>query len=434
MFKRRDVLALPMLTAVPLAGRALAAPLVDPVAAVDPFIGTGGHAHTYPGATAPFGAVQLGPDTNVAGWDASSGYHHDDPTIMGFSHTHLSGTGCGDMLDVLVVPRSGPVPLDPGRAQRPVAGYHSRFDRLSRALDPGAGLTSDRGYRSRFDHASERAEPGYYRVVLDDAGVEAELTATVRAGLHRYRFVTGAQAHVLIDWAHGARDAERDPDYGPTKITEAWLELREGAVLVGGRRVHQWADGRLIHFAMKFSRPPLSHVFTTNDQAVPAGQARIDGAQLKCAFDFGTDHDAPLLIKVGISGVDVEGALRNLDADIPGWDFDAVRRAASLAWRDELGRVAISGGDARLRRIFTTALYHCFLAPTVFSDGDGRYRGMDSAVHAIAPGEENYSAYSLWDTYRAIGPLFSLIQPDRAAKMIRNLIRMTEESPYGPPI
>jgi predicted alpha-1,2-mannosidase len=435
MFKRRDVLALPAIAAVPIA--AAAAPPIrrdaDPLATVDPFIGTGGHGHTYPGATVPFGAVQLGPDTNVAGWDASSGYHYDDPTIMGFSHTHLSGTGCGDMLDLLVVPRSGPVPLDPGRAQRPVAGYHSRFDRLPAALSRGQGLTAERGYRSRFDHASERAEPGYYRVMLDDAGVDAELTATARAGLHRYRFVAGAAAHLLIDWAHGARDADRDPDYGPTRITEAWLELRDDGVLVGGRRVHQWADGRLIHFAMRFSAPPLSRTFFSNDRAVPADQARIDGEQLKCMLAFG-QIDGPLLVKVGLSGVDVAGALRNLDADIPGWDFDAVRSAANADWNAELGRIAIVGGDARQRRIFTTALYHCCLAPTVFSDIDRRYRGMDSVIHTLTPGEDNFSTYSLWDTYRAIGPLFSLIQPERAPQMVRNLIRMAEESPYGPPI
>jgi predicted alpha-1,2-mannosidase len=434
MFNRRDVLAMPVLAA-PLAGIAATVPGgSEPVGAVDPFIGTGGHGHTYPGATVPFGAVQLSPDTNVAGWDASSGYHYADPTIMGFSHTHLSGTGCGDMLDVLVVPRSGPIPLDPGESQRPVAGYHSRFDRTNRALQPGEGLTADRGYRSKFDHASEHAEPGYYRVVLDDAGVAAELTATVRAGLHRYRFVAGGQAHVLIDWAHGARDADHDPDYGPTRISEAWLDMRADGTLLGGRRVHGWADGRLIHFAMKFSEQPQGVTFYSNDHAVADAHHGVTGAQLKCALDFGALGDRVLLVKVGLSAVDAEGALRNLDAEIPAWDFDGVRRAASEAWNQELGRIAVTGGDARQRRIFSTALYHSFVAPTVFSDVDGRYRGMDSAIHTLEPREENFSTYSLWDIYRAVGPLFSLVQPERSTKMIRNLIRMTEESPYGPPI
>jgi predicted alpha-1,2-mannosidase len=434
MFNRRDVLAIPVLAA-PLAGIAATVPGgSEPVGAVDPFIGTGGHGHTYPGATVPFGAVQLSPDTNVAGWDASSGYHYADPTIMGFSHTHLSGTGCGDMLDVLVVPRSGPIPLDPGESQRPVAGYHSRFDRTNRALQPGEGLTADRGYRSRFDHASEHAEPGYYRVVLDDAGVAAELTATVRAGLHRYRFVAGGQAHLLIDWAHGARDADHDPDYGPTRISEAWLEMRADGTLLGGRRVHGWADGRLIHFAMKFSEQLQSVTFYSNDHAVADAHPGVTGAQLKCALDFGALGDRPLLVKVGLSAVDAEGALRNLDAEIPAWDFDGVRRAATEAWNQELGRIAVTGADARQRRIFSTALYHSFVAPTVFSDVDGRYRGMDSAIHTLAPREENFSTFSLWDIYRAIGPLFSLVQPERSTRMIRNLIRMTEESPYGPPI
>ena len=396
---------------------------------VDPFIGTGGHGHTYPGASVPFGMVQLSPDTNDMGWDASSGYHHDDPTIMGFSHTHLSGTGVGDMLDLLVVPATGPIRLDPGAPQRPESGYRSRYDRTQEGLTPGRLDPSALGYRSRFDHADEQASPGYYRVRLKDSGVEAELTATARAGLHRYRFPAGRPAHILIDFSHGSRNSDRER----TNISEAFLEWRDGT-LVGGRRVHQWADGRQIYFALEVSQPPKAVRFHANDRALDVDAIRAEGAQLKCVLDYGETLGGPLLVRAGISGVDVEGALRNLRAELPAWDFDGTRAAARQTWESELSRAVIAGASEADRRIFYTALYHTLLAPTLFSDFDGRYRGMDSAIHTLPAGEANFSTYSLWDTYRALNPLFTLMNPQRAGQMARGLVRMAEESPSGPPI
>jgi len=402
---------------------------IDPCSLVDPFIGTGGHGHTYPGASLPFGMVQLSPDTNNQTWDASSGYHHDDPTIMGFSHTHLSGTGVGDMLDVLVVPATGVVRLDPGASQRPEAGYHSRYDRTPQGLTPGRLDLSALGYRSRFDHADEKASPGYYRVRLKDSGVEAELTATMRAGLHRYRFPTEAPAHLLIDFSHGSREGDRDR----SRVSEALLEWRDG-MLVGGRRVHQWADGRQIYFALEVSQAPRAVRLYSNDQPLDPDAVRAEGAQLKCVLDYGDTLSGPLLVRVGISGVDVEGAIRNLRAELPGWDFDGTHAAARRAWQEELSRAVISGGDEADRQIFYTALYHTLLAPTLFSDFDGRYRGMDTAIHRLPDGEANFSTYSLWDTYRALSPLFTLMHPKRAGQMAQGLVRMAAESPAGPPI
>ncbi|MEA1673156.1 GH92 family glycosyl hydrolase [Nitrospirillum sp. BR 11163] len=376
---------------------------------VDPFIGTGGHGHTYPGATVPFGMVQLSPDTNTAGWDACSGYHIQDPTILGFSHTHLSGTGVGDMLDVLVVPRVGPVRLDPGTPENP-----------------------EEGYRARFDHADEQATPGYYRVRLKDSGIEAELTATARAGLHRYRFPQTAGAHLLIDFAHGFQD----PAGSVTRVTGASLRVVGKDTLVGGRHVHQWGQGRVIYFALKLSRPFAGARLYSNDHAMPEGAVEVEGAALKCVLDLPDASAAPLLVKVGLSAVDIDGALRNLDAEIPGWDFDGVRAAAVAAWEAELGRLAVTKrGDAADLKIFYTALYHALLAPTLFSDVDGRYRAMDSTVRQLPAGANNYSTYSLWDTYRALHPLFTLAQPpSRVGDIVGGLVRMAEESPAGPPV
>lgn len=412
MLTRRELLGATVLTALggldtPLAAARPHHPEADedPCLYVDPFIGTGGHGHTYPGATVPFGMVQLSPDTDVTRWDSCSGYHHDDGSILGFSHTHLSGTGAADMLDVLVVPAVGPVRLQPGTL-----------------ADPG------NGYRSRFDRASEHASPGYYRVSLTDAGVDAELTATARAGLHRYHFTRPGAAHLLIDWCHGMHAPGE-----VTRITEASLRVVGNDMVVGGRRVHQWADGRVIYFALKVSRPfARADLYARSDELQPGQE--VTGSLLKCVLHYPDPGAQPLLVKVGISSVDIDGAIRNLDMEIPGWDFEAVQAAARSAWQRELSCVSIRGASEADRRIFYTALYHAMLAPTLFSDVDGRYRGMDTAIHRLPEGVHNYSTYSLWDTYRAVHPLFTLLKPERVPDLLGCLVRMAQESPIGPPI
>jgi len=399
---------------------------------VDVFVGTGGHGHTYPGATMPFGMVQLSPDTNDTGWDASSGYHQDDGSIMGFSHTHLSGTGASDMLDVLVMPAQGEVLLQPGARGLPDENYRSRYDGAvaEKRLAPGTVAHPGHGYRSRYERASEQAQPGYYRVHLSDHDILAELTATQRAGLHRYTFQKAGAGHLLVDFAHGYHDSADVP----TKVTDAELHLVGNDTLVGGRRVHQWANGRHIYFAMKVSRPFSRAELYSDDKPVPGDAKQAKGTSLKVALHFDDASSAPLLVKVGISAVDIDGAMRNLDAEIPAWDFDGVQRAAAAAWERELGRIRARSSSDEVMRTFYSALYHTMLAPTLFSDVDGRYRGMDLAVHQLPKGQHNYSTYSLWDTYRALHPLFTLYQPERVPDLVNGLVRMSLESPAGPPV
>ncbi|TCV93179.1 putative alpha-1,2-mannosidase [Luteibacter rhizovicinus] len=397
---------------------------------VNVFVGTGGHGHTYPGATRPFGMVQLSPDTYNAQWDGSSGYHQGDGSIMGFSHTHLSGTGASDMLDVLVMPSMGPVRLQPGDRDFDGVNYVSRFD----GARPGAGeqpkgfKTGIKGYRSHY--TGEHAQPGYYRAQLTAHDILAELTATLRAGIHRYTFAKDGDAHLLIDMTHGFQDDMETP----TKVSDVELKLVGNDTLVGGRRVYQWASGRVIYFAMKVSRPIASATLYENDKALAKGTRSAKGDHLKAALHFDKASSEPLLVKVGISGVDIEGAMRNLDGEIPGWDFDGVRADAEAEWERELSRIQIASSSDKIKRTFYSSLYHTMLAPTVFSDIDGRYRGMDRAVHTLPEGRHNYSTYSLWDTYRAEHPLFTLYQSERVPDLVDGLVRLAVESPSGAPV
>ncbi|MDP1027650.1 GH92 family glycosyl hydrolase [Sphingomonas sp. KR1UV-12] len=372
------------------------------VARPDLFVGTGGDGHTYPGATLPFGMVQLSPDTDVERWATCSGYHHGDGSIMGFSHTHLSGTGIGDMLDVLVVPTRGPVKLLPGPLADPNAGYRQRY-------------------------SDEVAEPGYYRVALE-SGVRAELTATERTGWHRYRFPPGP-AHILIDLSHLILDKS---DAAPL-IDEAHLAIGEDGTITGARRVHRWAKGRRIHFALQLSREPSRVVFYGDgDAEQPAGAKTVSGRRVKAVLHFDEAAGAPIVLRCGISAVDVVGAAANLRAEGGHWDFDRVRRAAQGRWADALDAIRVTGGTPDQRTIMASALYHAQLAPTLFSDTDGRYVGLDRAVSRVPAGGAAYSTYSLWDTYRAVHPLLTLIAPARVKSLVDDMIRQTAQSPYGP--
>jgi len=400
---------------------------------VDVFVGTGGHGHTYPGASMPYGMVQLSPDTNDAGWDACSGYHQADGSIMGFSHTHLSGTGASDMLDVLVMPAQGEVLLQPGGRGLPDENYRSRFDGMASTkplLSADAKAVPGRGYRSRYDRASEQARPGYYRVHLTDHNILAELSATLRAGLHRYTFHGKGKGHLLVDLAHGYHDGAKTP----AAVSDAQLRVVGNDTLVGGRRVHQWANGRHIYFAMKLSRPFSRATLYSEDAALPDGTGEAHGTHLKAALHIDDVAHGPLLVKVGISAVDIEGALKNLDEEISGWDFEHVQKAAAESWEQELSRIRIESTSPAIQRTFYSSLYHTMLAPTLFSDVDGRYRGMDLAIHQLPAGQNNYSTYSLWDTYRALHPLLTLFQPARVPDLVNGLVRMAAESPDGPPV
>lgn len=407
MFSRRAFLgasaALSVLPSASFAGAAGYNPCDD----VDPFVGTGGHGHTFPGATLPFGMVQLSPDTSNQGWDSCSGYHQKDGSIMGFSHTHLSGTGCADLLDLLVVPRTGKILLDPGTIDAP-----------------------ETGYRSRYDRKSEYATPGYYRVHLTDSRVLAELTATLRAGLHRYTFPAGEEGHLLIDWSHSNLNWWQKP-VKPI-IDNASLRVIGNDTLVGRRQVSQWAKGRWIYFALKVSRPfRMATLYTGN---APVHGSAVEGRYLKCVLKFPDAGKAPLLVRAGISGVDIDGALKNLEAELPDYNFERVRKNARAAWSKALSAVNADSADTDIRKVFYTAQYHMMLAPNTYSDVDGRYRGMDGAVHQLGAGEVNYTTFSLWDTFRASHPFFILTDNPRVPDMMRSLIRMGQESPSGPPI
>ena len=365
-------------------------------------IGTGGHGHTYPGASVPFGAVQLSPDTYTKGWDWCSGYYTTDTSIMGFSHTHLSGTGCGDLLDVLLMPNVGAVKLDPGTRENP-----------------------ELGYRSRYSHDDEHAEPGYYSVLLKDPQVHAELTATERTGLHRYTFPASEESHFILDFAHSYDDPSNP-------VTDADLEIVGEDMLTGGRTVHSWAPGRRIYFAAQFSKPFAKTQLIADDS--PSDTKKVSGKQLKAVLHYKTTANQQILVRVGISGVSAANALKNLRAEQPGWDFEATRHAAKAKWQQELSRIRIETNDTKQREIFYTSLYHMMLAPTLFDDVDGTYCGMDGQTHTLAAGEHNYSTYSLWDTFRALHPAFTLMQPDRVPQLVNCLISMAEQSPEGMPV
>ncbi|CAM2066407.1 GH92 family glycosyl hydrolase [Sulfidibacter corallicola] len=384
----------------------------EPFSHVDPFLGTGGYGHTFPGAVMPFGMVQLSPDTASRDPKESypwcAGYRYEDPTILGFSHTHLSGTGHSDLGDFLVMPMVGEVHTDPGPEDRP-----------------------DQGYRSRFSHDLERAEPGYYTVQLLDPDVKAELTATTRVGVHRYTFPETERAHILMDLVHAIYNFDG-------KVVWSSVTVHDDRVVTGYRQTTGWAPDRRIYFAAEFSKPFKSYSLTREDREhyyfrergvrrQPVGAQTFSGRKLKLVFHFDTEANEPILLKVGISPTDVAGARRNLEKEVPHWDFERVRHEAKTAWRQELDRVRIDG-DRATKQIFYTSLYHASIAPMTYCDVDGRYPGMDGCIRN-AGDHLNYTVFSLWDTYRATHPLFTLIQRERVPDMIRSMVRHYEENP-----
>ncbi|HET8552494.1 MAG TPA: GH92 family glycosyl hydrolase [Gammaproteobacteria bacterium] len=404
-------LALAATVAVPPAGAAPA----KAYAAVNPFLGTGGDGHTFPGATVPFGMIQLSPDTQIRNfhqsYDWAAGYRYDDTTIRGFSQTHFSGTGHSDLGDVLVMPIAGKVKLDPGTPQ-----------------DPGSG------YRSRFSHKSEQAEPGYYAVTLSDYGIRVELTATQRVGLQRYQFPKGRPAHVLVDL--------RSSIYNyPGKVLWSRIRIHKDGTVTGYRATRGWAPDRKLYFAMRFSQPLTGHELYDREGKVayngfpppanhdPAARAQIAGRGTIGVFDFGKLKNRTLLVKVAISPVSEANAIRNLDT-LPGWNFDETRTAARTAWTKALSAIDVDASPA-MEQMFYTALYHAMIAPNLSMDVDGRYRGPDNQVHR-AKNFTFYSTYSLWDTYRAEHPLLMLIQPPkRTDDFINSFLASQQESPYG---
>ena len=343
---------------------------------VDPFIGTGGHGHTFPGAMVPFGMVQISPDTRMENWDGSSGYHYSDKTIMGFSQTHLSGTGAPEFCDILLMPTVGKVQV--------VAGD----ERDSRT-----------GYRSSFSHDNEFASPGYYSVLLDDYGVLAELTATERSGFHQYTFPASDSSNIIIDLKN------RD------RVIESNIQLVSNTEITGFRRSIRWAKDQHVYFYAKFSKPFEKSGIAVNDTLVDSIK-EAEGENLKAFVSYHTQQDEKILVKIGISAVSVEGAKMNLEAENQGWKFKDIENQARNAWNKHLSKIEIEGGSEKEKRIFYTSLYHTAMAPNLFNDVDGSYRGVDLKLHK-AEGFTRYTVFSLWDVFRAQMPLYTILEPSR---------------------
>ncbi|MBS3943906.1 MAG: GH92 family glycosyl hydrolase [Melioribacter sp.] len=364
----------------------------DLVKYVDPFIGTGGHGHTYPGATLPFGLVQLSPDTGIEGWDWCSGYHYSDSSIMGFSHTHLSGTGAADYADVLLMPTVGKVIIIPGTKENP-----------------------DEGYRSRFKHQNETASPGYYSVLLDDYNVRVELTATERCGFHKYTFPESDQSNIIIDLKHGLDD-----------YSEGSIKIIDSRRIEGVRKSSGWAKEHFVYFYAEFSKPFSGYTLFKDD--APVNQVnKLAGSNIKAALNFSTKDSETILVKVGISAVDSEGARRNLESEIPHFDFDKTLTEAKSKWQKELNRIVVEGGTETQKKIFYTALYHTLITPNIFNDVDGRYYGMDRKIHTTKD-FNYYTVFSLWDTFRAEHPLLTIIDRKRSSDFVKTLLAKYEES------
>jgi predicted alpha-1,2-mannosidase len=358
---------------------------------VDPLIGTGGHGHVFIGANVPFGAVQLGPQNIFKGWDWCSGYHYSDSLLTGFSHTHLSGTGGSDLGDVLIMPYTGALKTDKGQQKVP-----------------------HQGYLSRFSHKREVARPGYYAVTLDDYNIRAELTSTERVGMHRYTFPKdGKPARVIIDLKEGIDD----------KSTDTYLEQVDAQTFIGHRFSRGWAKNQQLFFAIKTSAPVPAFALYNDAQALTGKSGK--GTAVKGVFTF-AKAPASLQLKVGISPVSAENALANIQAELPGWDFGKVQKAAEEKWNQELGKVTIESKDPAVRRIFYTSLYHAWFAPALFNDANSDYRGTDGKVYPKAP-FTNYSIFSLWDTYRTEHSLFTLAQPERVSGMMQSMLAIHQQ-------
>lgn len=362
----------------------------SPVDYVDPFIGTGFHGHTYPGATVPFGAVQLSPDTRAGNWDACAGYHYDDTTLKGFSHTHLSGTGCIDLGDILFRPTT---------------------------LKPD--LTAESICRSaNFSHKDERASAGYYSVILKGEGIKAELTATTHTGMHRYTFPSGKPVTIIVDLAHLL-----DNEY----IYEAELERTTSNEIVGMRRTRGWTDNQYVYFAAQFSEP-FQTVEFVQDKKIVSAETKQVGTDLQAILTFADKDGEPIIAKVGLSLVSVDNARKNLAEEVKDFNFDAVCAAARNDWEQALSSITVEGGGTDDLKNFYTAIYHAMVVPNVVSDVNGEYRRHNMQIGQLPKGKMQYSTFSLWDTFRAWNPLMTLIDTALVNNMVNSYLDIYDAS------
>ena len=351
---------------------------------VNPFVGTDGHGHTYPGAILPFGAVQLSPDTRLDGWDGCSGYHYSDSRIYGFSHTHLSGTGCSDYGDILVTPFTG---------------------------EPSV---INEKYALEFSHELEKAEPGYYSVKFKN-GIQAEMTAANYVGVHRYTFPKNGKHGIIVDLQH------RD------KTLESYMTLKAND-LVGFRRSEAWNDNQYCAFSLKTSVPAESVVYYKDDK--PVNIKEVKGTNCKAVLYF-PENTKSVVVKVAISAVDMDGAVNN-QTEVRDFDFEKVRKNATASWNKELGKIKVTSKNEEYLKTFYTALYHCFTSPYLYSDLDGRYRGEDQKIHNTDKGHKMYTVFSLWDTYRALHPLLNIIDQKRSSDFLYTFLNQFHQSGYLP--
>jgi predicted alpha-1,2-mannosidase len=380
---------------------------------VNPFVGTKNMGHTYPGATVPFGMVQLSPETafepmfledgsyNRDTYRYCSGYQYGDSTIIGFSHTHFSGTGHSDLGDFLVMPAIGELRLT--------------------------------GIESRFSHDTEHAEPGYYRVLLEDPGILAEMTASERVGYHRYTFPGADESRIVLDLAHNIYHHDN-------KNVWTFVRVENDTLVTGFRQTKGWARTRTVYFAMAFSRPFESYGHRKYEEVIYNGFYRrfdetrdfpeMAGRDIRAWFEFDLAEGEQVEIRFALSPVSTAGAMRNLEAEIPNWDFDGVREAAREKWNVELSKILVETVTPEEKTTFYTALYHTMLGPVLYEDVDGRYRGLDRNIHT-SDGFTNYTIFSLWDTFRALHPLLSLIQPGRLDDMSSSMMAHYEQSVHG---
>ncbi len=386
---------------------------------VNPIIGTQRMGHTYPGATVPFGMVQLSPETDTASYELNghynpdvykycAGYQYDDKTIVGFSHTHFSGTGHSDLGDFLIMPTVGPLKLNPGTADKPGSGY-----------------------RSAFSHQNEVTEANYYKVKLDASNIIAEMTTTTRVGFHQYTFPKSDQSHIILDLMAGIYNY-------PDKNVWTYLRVLNDSTVVGYRQTNGWARTRTLYFAMSFSKPFFQHGYKKFDKREVYGGfwgkfnqtknfPEIAGRQIRSYFDFKTEEGEKIKIKFAISPVSMDGALNNMHTELPGWDFDKVKNDGQQQWEQELHKIVIQGSK-ETKQNFYTSMYHAMINPTIYMDADGQYEGLDKNVHK-ADGFTNYTTFSMWDTYRALHPLFNIIEPKRNADMVQSMMAHFDQSP-----
>lgn len=384
---------------------------------VTPLIGTEKMGHTYPGATVPFGSVQLSPETDTISYELNgkyngevykycAGYRYEDKTIVGFSSTHFSGTGHSDLGDLLMMPTVGKLQFNPGTASNP-----------------------EKGYRSKFSHENEKAEAGYYKVKLEDHNILAELTATTRVGIQRYTFPKSDQAHIILDLMAGIYNYDG-------KNVWTYVRVENDHTITGYRQTNGWARTRTVYFAIQFSKPFKSYGQKNYDgKQVYGGFWRkfdqtknfpeIAGKNLKMNFDFDTNENEAIEVKLALSPVSQNNALDNLEKETGNLSFDQVKAKAQEDWNKELNKIVIKGSETE-KTNFYTAMYHTFINPTTYMDSNGEYKGLDQNVHK-ASSFTNYTTFSLWDTYRALHPLFNIIQPKRNDDIVKSMMAHYEQ-------